>query len=408
MPAKTTTARNIQTRACVRTFGWFIGFVCLCGLVLAKPVQAQFMVVGIDRKFAAVDGKRQTLEPGHDALSIFDLTDPAKPARVGELTLENSLVGPPTNVAITPGGRLALVANAVHAERSPDGASWKTVPADEVWVVDLTARPIRLIGAVKVGAQPSGLAVDPAGKFALVASQADKSVTALSIRGQEVRVAGVLPMGEVVNAVAVAPDGRSALVTKLHAHKVAQLAISSEGKLTDLQRDVPVGLYPWNVAITPDGQRALVNNFGDPAGADGHADTVTVLDLSRGAARVVQHVTVGDAPEGLAISPRGDFAAVTLLQGSYDAPPGAWFRHDTGRVVMLRLAADGVTVAGGSDVGALPESVGISPDGRYVYAGNFADRTLSVLGVGAGGEITDRHDLPLPGPPASLRIMGGR
>ncbi len=174
--------------------------------------------------------------------------------------------------------------------------------------------------------------------------------------------------------------------------------------MTDLRQDLPVGLYPWNIAITPDGRRALVNDFGDPAGADGHADPVTVIDLASEPARVVQQVTVGDAPEGLAISPRGDFAAVTVLQGSYDAPPGAWYHHETGRVVVLRLTRDGVAVVGGSDVGPLPESVGISPDGRYIYAGNFGDRTLSIIEVRADGAIAKKSDLSLPGPPASLRI----
>ncbi len=48
----------------------------------------------------------------------------------------------------------------------------------------------------------------------------------------------------------------------------------------------------------------------------------------------------------------------------------------------------------------------MSPDGRHVYVGNFENRTLSVLAVDAQGLITSRYDLPLPGPPASLRVVG--
>ena len=149
-----------------------------------------------------------------------------------------------------------------------------------------------------------------------------------------------------------------------------------------------------------------MNSFGTEGGSDGNADSVTVIDLAQNPARVVQHVTVGDAPEGLAISPMGDLAVVTLLQGSYDAPPDAWYRRDNGGVAVLRLMADGVSVAGGSEVGALPESVGMSPDGRFIYAGNFADSTLSILAVGADGAVTRRRDMKLPGPPASLRVVG--
>lgn len=383
-----------------------LGAACVLGLVPADSAHAQLMVVGVDRKFDGAGGKRETLEPGHDELLLFDLMDPAQPALIGQLPLENSIVGPPTNIAITPSQKLALVASAVHAQRKADGSGWENTPANELFVVDLTARPIKVINAIKVGAQPSGLAINRAGTIALVANRAGKSISVLSIRGNTVTVTETLPMDDTVNAVAIAPDGRHALATKLLVHKVAQLSITPEGRVTNDKRDLPVGLYPWNVAITPDGRRALVNNMGAEGGSDGNVDTVTVIDLANDPARVVQHVTVGDAPEGLAITASGTLAVVTLLQGSYDAPPGAWFRHEAGRVVVLKLGADSVSVAGGSEVGGLPESVGISPDGRYVYVGNFANSTLSVLTLGENGAVAGRHDMPLPGPPASLRVVG--
>ena len=379
---------------------------CLLGLAFTSPARAEFMLVGIDRKFADSQGKRQALEPGHDSLLLYDLENPAKPSLVGELALENSVVGPPANIGVTPDQKLALVANSVHSVRSTTGEGWVSVPANEVFVVDLTTRPIALIGTVRVGAQPSGLAIDRAGKFALVASRVGNSVSLLTIRGSVVTVTDTTAMGDTVTSVAITPDGRHALATKFLAHAVAQLAISPEGALTDEKHDLPVGLYPWNVAITPDGTRALVNDYGTEAASDGNAKCVTVVDLAAEPARVVQYVTVGDAPEGLAVSRKGNLAAVTLLQGSYDAPKGAWFRHDAGRVAVLRLTANGVSVVGGSDVGALPESVGISGDGRYVYVGNFADSTLSILAVDAGGAVNGREDMPLPGPPASLRVTG--
>ena len=391
-----------------RVAGMGVAAACLLGSIPAPPAHAQLMVVGVDRKFDGTGGKRDTLEPGHDQLLVFDLKDPAAPALIGELALENSLSGPPTNLAITPDQGLALVANAVHAKRKADGSGWENTPADEVFVVDLAARPIRVIDTLKVGAQPSGLAIDRTGRFALVANRADKSVTVLSIRGKSVTVTGTLPMGDVVNAVAITPDGKRAFATKLLAHKVAQLSISPEGKLTDVKQDLPVGLYPWNIAITPDGRRALVNNFGAPGGSDGNADSVTLIDLASEPARVVQFVTVGDAPEGLAISPSGSLAVVTLLQGSYDAPPGAWYRRDNGGVQMLSLTAQGVSVVGTSEVGPLPEGAGMSPDGRFIYVGNYGDSTLSILAVGADGVIAGRRDMPLPGPPASLRVVGGQ
>ncbi len=217
-----------RSRACCgrRIASVGVAVACLLGVVSASPAHAQLMVIGVDRKFDGVGGKRDTLEPGHDRFLLFDLKDPAAPALIGELALENSLTGPPTNLAITPDQGLALVANAVHAKRKADGSGWENTPADELFVVDLAARPIRMIDTVKVGAQPSGLAIDRTGRFALVANRAGKSITVLSIRGKSVTVTDTLPMGDVVNAVAITPDGKRALVTKLLAHKVAQLSIS--------------------------------------------------------------------------------------------------------------------------------------------------------------------------------------
>ena len=56
----------------------------------------------------------QNLAPGKDAVTIVDIgTDPANPKIVASLPLMNSIFGPPTNLAITPNGQLALVANSM-------------------------------------------------------------------------------------------------------------------------------------------------------------------------------------------------------------------------------------------------------------------------------------------------------
>ena len=51
--------------------------------------------------------------PGKDAVLVMDVSNPAKPRIRASLPLMNSLLGPPTNLQITPDGRLGLVANSV-------------------------------------------------------------------------------------------------------------------------------------------------------------------------------------------------------------------------------------------------------------------------------------------------------
>ena len=73
-------------------------------------------------------------------------------------------------------------------------------------------------------------------------------------------------MGAQVAAVAIAPDGTRALAAKFPDHKVAVLAIDGQ-KVTYDGYDIPVGLWPYNLAITPDGALALTADNGNASGA---------------------------------------------------------------------------------------------------------------------------------------------
>src|SRR4051794_5591136 len=175
-------------------------------LIVPQLCQAQIMVVGIDRKFS-YDEKavRQALEPGRDEVVFFDIKNPAKPRLVGSIKIENSILGPPTNVAVTPDQSIALIANAVHSEKTETG--WKAVPSDEVFVIDLKAPFPQLVKTLKVGRQPSGVAISNDGKFALVANRDSKSITMLMIDGTNVTVGETIPTEDSVGAIAITPDG---------------------------------------------------------------------------------------------------------------------------------------------------------------------------------------------------------
>ena len=227
----------------------------------------EFMLVGVDTKVVfADDGSLQFLAPGKDSIVIVDIgTDPAKPRIVTSLPLMNSVVGPPTNLAITPDGALAIVANSL--EWVPDGANWKFVPDNKLYVIDLTRSPPALIDTVAIGKQPSGLSINRAGDLALVANRADSSISVLSIRGKQVKLVDTVAMGEMVAAVVFTPDGKRALAGKFPGHKVAFLDVDGQ-KVTYNKRDVSVGLWPYNLAVSADGKLALTGDNGN-AGALG-------------------------------------------------------------------------------------------------------------------------------------------
>jgi DNA-binding beta-propeller fold protein YncE len=374
------------------------------GLLLAghPSSAAELMLSANDQKVTWDDaGKVVAAEPGRDTVSIIDIgTDPDDPRIVVDLPLMNSIFGPPTNLAITPDGRLALVANSMRWVQ--DGPAWKPQPDNKVHVIDLEASPPAPVATVEVGDQPSGMAISKAGDLALVTNRASKNVSVLSISGKEVRLVGNVDVGDVVAAVAIAPDGRRALAAKFPSHKVALLEIDGQ-KVTYGGYDMPVGLWPYNVAITPDGRLALTADNGASGASDGHVDTVSVIDMEASPPRVIDTVVVGDAPEGLAISPDGKTAVAVMLKGSAAIPKDPWFRNDRGSVVALSIDGKKVTRGQEVEVGRLPEGAVFSADGTRLYVGNFIDSTVSILAV-ENGKISDTgRTLDLPGRPAAMR-----
>ena len=366
-----------------------------------RPALADLMIIGNDDKVVFdAEGNRSFVAPGKDTISVVDITNREAPKILISFPLMNSIFGPPVNLAITPDERLAIVANSVDWVQ--DGSSWKPQPDTKLYVFNLKTSPPSQIGTVEVGKQPSGLAINRAGNLALVTNRADKSITVLSISGNDVKVVDTVPMGDEVASVAFTPDGKRALATKFAAHKIALLTIEGQ-KVTNTKHDMPVGLWPYNIDVTPDGKIGISADNGNSGSPDGHVDTVSIIDLEQQPSRVIDRVVVGDAPEGFAISPRGDVAVAVLLGGA-SVPKSMWFNTKrNGTLAVLRIEGKKVTKVGEVEVGGLPEGLVFSPDGKYLYVGNFTDRDVSILRVD-GTKITDTgKKLKLPGQPASMR-----
>jgi len=372
-----------------------------CAQTPTSPGKRELMVVGNDEKVGISDaGVFVFSGPGRDSVSIIDIgTDPLAPRILVNLPLKNSIFGPPTNLAITPDEGLALVANSVVAEA--DGAGWKMVPDNKLYVIDLNANPPALIDTVTVGKQPSGMSINRAGTLALVTNRADNAIGVLRIEGKKVTVIDTVAIGEQVTHVMFTPDGKRAVAAKFPGHKLAMLEVNGE-KVTYNKLDVPVGLWPYNFDITPDGKLALSADNGAAGRSDGNADTVTVVDIEASPPRVIDKVVIGDAPEGFVISPTGKLAVALLLNGN-DAAKNAWFYNRNGKVVALKIEGKKVTRSGEVEVRGLPEGAVFSNDGRYLYVGNYLDRDISILRVDGDQLVNTGKTLTLPGQPASMR-----
>ena len=363
----------------------------------ATPL-AQVIIAGNDNKALVVDGKLQIDPQGVQSVSIIDL-GPDGPTLRATVEVPNSIFGPPTNLAVTADNRLALVAEAVMID--PDAAPPKFVPSDKLHVIDLEADPPRVIDTLTVGRQPSGMAISPDGRLALVANRAETSVSVLSISGKQVRFEGKVETGDQVTHVAFTPDGKRAMINKASTDQVSFLAIDgAEISLTG--PDLAVGDYPYNADITPDGRLAIVANTGNNGRSDGNIDSITVIDLQHNPPRVIDHLAAGDAPEGITISPDSRLAVTGNLCGS-DAPPDAWFLRSPGCIQVFEISDSGVRHVAELPAGGVPEALAFSPDGRWLLVANLLDADVSVFEVQDGQIVDTGNRLALPGHPGSMR-----
>jgi DNA-binding beta-propeller fold protein YncE len=381
--------------------------VALCitsALPLATgPVKAgpNDILIGLDAKVTYGPDGSVNGAPGKDEVLVMDVTTPAKPVIRARLTLMNSLLGPPTNLQITPDGKLGLIANSVL--HTPDANGFKVSPDERLFVIDLTAMPPKLADTVTVGKQPSGLAISHKGDLALVANRNGKSVSVLSIANGKVSLVGDVPVDQEAAAVAIAPDGKRAFVCLNLANRVGVLTIDGQKVTYDKTLDIPAAFNPYNIDITPNGKFAIVSTTG--AGKN-NGDTLAVIDATGPRPHTVSMMTAGNGPEGFAISPDGKFVAAALLLGT-GAKQSDWFKTKGGELALMSLDSNtgALEVKSRAPLGGLPEGLAFSPKSDYLYVGNYFDTDLQVFRTQGGILKQVGANIKLGGQPASMRAL---
>ena len=333
-----------------------------------------------------------------DTLTLLDFG--VFPPRIAHLTnLPNTVIGPPSNIAISPDGRLALVANSVKLDTD---AATGFSPDTLIHVLDLESGMPRRIGEVVAGRQPSGIAFTADGRHALVANRADGTVSLLSVAGKELKLDQTVEVcrpEDSVSDVAIHPGSRLVLASVQKGGYLAVLEMQ-EGKLLMTPRRISVYGQPYRCLITPDGQLALTAGQGYGNGLD--ADALSVVDLTAGPARTVDYVALGAVPESFDVSPDGNLVAAVVMSGSNLAPEDP-NRSDHGTLVVLRRKARTLTRTQELPIGRIPEGVVFTSDGRHLVVQCHPDRELWIFEVRRGRVKDSGLRIPVPGMPSSLR-----
>jgi hypothetical protein len=300
---------------------------------------------------AFMDGK---LKPGdrqprgaRDALTVLGLPlqvgvprqphPDAKGIVSGQTPVENSVIGPPYGMDVSPDGTRAYVLRTRGS--APDGVTevdnvFTDLPGEAVVsTVDISdPRRPEVVQQTVVGSHAHTLSLSPDGRFLAVnTDEADRNIV----------IRAVMPNGNVGAEVA---------------------AISADPNGEPVRR---VGRVEWH----PSG-RFLAH--GVP-----FRDEIVFYEFERSRAGVDLRpwgapVKVGKFPDEGTFTANGDYYLTTDLQWGDDVP-GLFHDPPPGTVTAVRFDAERgrhrVTGRAGTDVS--PEGIAVSPDGRFVVTGNL-------------------------------------
>jgi YVTN family beta-propeller protein len=279
----------------------------------------------------------------------------------------------PMDIAMSPGGDLALVSNAGydhHSLMAIDSSTGKVTQTIEAkggngggWWDYSSGHS---------SAYYVGVAFSPDGTRAWASDGAGSSLHTYTIdgttvsEGQRLMIADnagnqtVYPAG-----VAVSADGSRLFV----AGNLADRLYEVDPDAGTVVGSVATGHLPYGVALNRAGTRAFVSNWGE--------DSVSVIDTST--LHVVTTVRTGTHPSAIAASPvrnevyvaNSDSDTVTVLSAT-----GAKLRS-----IDLRPYA-------GAPIGASPDALAVSPDGSRLYVANGSDDDVAVVKLAPAGSTS--------------------
>jgi 6-phosphogluconolactonase (cycloisomerase 2 family) len=285
--------------------------------------------------------------------SLTAITPAAVPAGTG-----------PAGVTVDPKGRFAYVANQIGSS-----ISQYRIAADGS--LSPTGTPV----AVPDGRRPLGVTIDPSGRYAYVALHSFNGVAQYLVSADDGTLAPMTPAivatadttsmarSEASSNVAVDPAGRFAYVATASGGPpaVSQYNIGPDGQLSLMAvPTIGTGVFPSSIAISPSGQYAYVANAISrdvsqyTIGADGQLSPMnppTTVPAPAGA--VTLSVT---------IEPSGRYAYVATL-GPAGSPVEGIFPYS--------ISADGSLnplPAAATPTGFTPGGFAVDPSGRYAYA----------------------------------------
>lgn len=368
--------------------------------VAAPGMCADLVVSAQDGKFVRVEGRATFPQPAPpDSLVVIDMSS-FPPVIKGTVEgLEHTVQGPPQAVAITPDGKLAIVA----APTRYDYVAKKELFDTFIQIVDIEASPPRMIAKLDVGAHTNGLSINRDGTLLLAAGH-DGTVKVLAIEGKNVRLLDQVKVADKrLSGISFTHDGKAAIVAQRDENGAAVLSVDGTSvKLT--KERISTGVNPYAVDISSDGKWAIIGCTGTGGRIVADADVVTLVDVSTRPFRAAQQISVPSTPEGVAISPDGRWIAVSSMAGSSLTPedPG---RNKIGKLVLFEIKDGWATKVNEVPGAEAAQGVVFSQDSKQLLLQMDVERAIGVFAVRDGKLVDTGERLKLAAGPVSIRSM---
>lgn len=287
---------------------------------------------------AYVNGQLGPEEAG-DALIVATVSPDLSTLETATVTVSNSVAGAPTAVAVTPDGRFAVVSES-FGPRGPDGQTFADLPVGSLLtLVDISNEDApEVVQEVSIGTRPEGLSLSPAGDMVAVAMHpADgRGIAFVPLEDGQfgepsfAAVPGTAPEDR-LSHVEWHPSGEFIAITDVNRAIVRFARVVRDAGGVSLEawgNPVLVSKYPFMGRFSPDGRFFLTGNLywgGDVVGiwTEAPAGDVTSIRFAAEAGDngprhfLVGRAATGISPEGIAISPDGEWAVTTNLEVSY-------------------------------------------------------------------------------------------
>ncbi|MDE1938327.1 MAG: beta-propeller fold lactonase family protein [Alphaproteobacteria bacterium] len=369
----------------------------LAALVLAgSAATAQIAVSANDGEIVQADGRQVVpSNPEPDTATVIDL-NVSPPRVVGEVAVRASVIGPPESVAISRDRSYALITGATKI--NPDDRT-KYIPDDVLSVVDLKSPKPRVLQVLHAGLGASGVSISPTGALALVCNRAADTVSIFTIAGMKLTPAGTLsfPVKSSPADVVFTPDGTKALVTRDGDSAISLLAIDGT-KVTDTGDDIYAGLRPYGIDMSAKGDIAVAANIGR-GGRDN--SSISVIDLKSDPIHVVNTVSVGPTPEGLALSVDGKYLAVSSDNGTDKASSAPGY-HEHGYVQVFLRKGFGFAPVAMAKTGRWCEGVAWSKNDHTLLVQCMVEKRIFVYAFD-GKALKHTGAISVKGGPAGIR-----